>query len=129
MREYKIKTTILNRSLFNLKLFLTLTLMISITSLACSIGSSAVVATPTPSPSPFPTTFVSPTPIPSITPVPTVTSAPKMAMDQANAPLHNGYYLTAMSIYQSILTQNTLNVDPRLRTDASIGVGTAALRE
>src|SRR5436190_18014 len=108
--------------------------VLAITTLACTLPGRAVIvvtATPsvvavTPSVTPIPAT---PTPIPTSTPLPTPTTAPNVAIAQANTALHNGDYDSAVTIYRSILDRPMLSVDPRLRADASIGLGTAALRE
>ncbi len=102
--------------------------------LACSLpGQQVVVVTATPSLPPMTATNspipATPTETPTSTPIPTATTAPNVAIDQAAAALRNGDYDSAVTIYQSILTQPILAVDPRLRADASIGQGTAALRE
>jgi soluble lytic murein transglycosylase len=102
--------------------------------LACSLpGQNVIVVTATPSQPPV-TPSLTPIPatatsIPTATPIPTPTTAPNVAIGQANTSLHNGDYMTAVKVYQSILSQPVLSIDPRLRADASIGLGTAALRE
>lgn len=65
-----------------------------------------------------------PTPFP-----PTATAEPPQAIHQANTARRNGDYDTAVKIYESIIRQPVLNVDPRLRADALFGYGVAALRE
>src|SRR4051812_46414380 len=99
--------------------------------MACSLpGQQVVVVTATPSPAPVtPSVTPIPTEPPTLTPIPSPTTAPMVAIDQAASALLNGDYDAAVKIYQSILNQPILSVDPRLRSDASIGMGTAALRE
>ena len=65
----------------------------------------------------------------TITPLPTATRAPNVALAQADAALRNGDYDTAVQTYQAILTRPILSVEPKLRSNASLGLGTAALRE
>ncbi len=113
--------------------FLTL-FVLALAAMACSLpGRSVIVVTATPSEVPVTPTVTpippTPTPIPTSTPVPTPTTAPNVAIAQANTALHNGDYDSAVTIYRSILDRPVLSVDPRLRADASIGLGTAALRE
>ncbi len=102
--------------------------------LACSLpGRPVIVVTATPSVVPVTPTITpippTATPVPTSTPLPTPTTAPNVAIEQANTALHNGDYDSAVTIYRSILDRPLLSVDPRLRADASIGLGTAALRE
>jgi soluble lytic murein transglycosylase len=103
--------------------------------MACSLPGqpNIIVVTATPSQIPVTPTITpippTPTPTPTPTPVPTPTTAPNVAISQADTALHNGDYASAVTIYRSILTRPILSVDPRLRADAAIGLGTAALRE
>ena len=100
------------------------------TTLACTLpGQNFLVLTATPKPTLPPITSPPPTVTPSPSPIPTATTAPNIAISQADAALRNGDYDSAVAIYRSILDQPILSVDPRLRADASIGNGTAALRE
>src|SRR5260221_12313915 len=64
----------------------------------------------------------------TITPVPTATPAANVAVAQADSALRNGDYDSAVTTYQSILARPVLSVDPQLRADASLGLGTADLR-
>jgi peptidoglycan lytic transglycosylase len=108
--------------------------LLALPTMACVLpgrGVIVVTATPsaipiTPSVTPIPATA---TPTLTPTPMPTPTTAPNVAIAQANTALHNGDYDSAVTIYRSILDRPMLSVDPRLRADASIGLGTAALRE
>jgi soluble lytic murein transglycosylase len=96
--------------------------------LGCTLfGQVQVVVTATPSLIPPTATPAEPTATPTIPPTPT--PAPNVAIDQADRALRNGDYGTAVTVYNSIITQDVLSVDPRLRADAVIGMGTAALRE
>src|SRR5258708_5919138 len=118
-------------------LLFTLTLIFA--TLACTLPNQPIiVVTATPSPLPV-TPSVTPrpvtatpvptaTPIPSDTPVPSPTSAPNIALAQADSSLRNGDYDAAVAVYQSILGRPLLSVDPQLRANASLGLGTAALR-
>src|ERR1700690_4108034 len=65
---------------------------------------------------------------PTITPIPSPTPAANVALAQADSSLRNGDYDSAVTTYQSILARPQLSVDPKLRSDASIGLGTADLR-
>lgn len=99
--------------------------------LACAVpGQNLLILTATPSPTPLPTnTSPPPTVTPTPSPIPTATTTPNVAILQADAALRNGDYASAVAIYRSILDQPILSVDPRLRADASVGLGTASLRE
>src|SRR4051812_4706235 len=76
-----------------------------------------------------PSAPTTPTPIPSATGVPTATAAPNVAIAEADSALRNGDYDAAVQIYRSILDRPLLSVDPKLRSNASLGLGTGALRE
>jgi len=65
---------------------------------------------------------------PTITPIPSATPAANVALGQADSSLRNGDYDSAVTTYQSVLARPALSVDPKLRADASIGLGTADLR-
>jgi soluble lytic murein transglycosylase len=104
--------------------------------LGCSlpaIGQAVLVVTATPSVAPTLTPLpVTPTPAVTSTPLPpppTATAEPPQAIYQANQARRNGDYDTAVKIYESIISQPILSVDPKLRADALFGYGTAALRE
>ncbi len=106
-------------------------LSLAVVSAACNLTPAPqIVVTVTPNgpaaPTPAP---VTPTPVPLPTSIPTPTPAPNVAIAQADTSLHNGDYDSAVRTYQTILVQPVLAVDPRLRADAMIGLGTAALRE
>src|SRR5258708_5934724 len=106
--------------------------------LACSLpGQGIIVVTATASPGPnaptrpFITALASgaPTAAPAtITPIPSPTPAANIAVAQADSALRNGDYDSAVTTYQSILARPLLSVDPKLRADASMGLGTADLR-
>jgi soluble lytic murein transglycosylase len=111
-------------------------------SIACTLTGqpNQIVVTATPSPAVFApsptvtnnvtaTSAPTGTPVPTATPAPTATAAPNVALAQADAALRNGDYESAVTTYQSILQRPTNLVDPSLRSSASIGLGTAALRE
>ncbi|MBX3081208.1 MAG: tetratricopeptide repeat protein [Anaerolineae bacterium] len=108
-------------------------LFLALTSLACTlpaVGRPVIVVTATPSPPPSPTRIpMTATPVPSATPQPSPTAAPSQAIYDADKALHNGDYDTAVKIYESIIKQPILSVDPKLRSDAIYGYGVAALRE
>src|SRR5882762_5280802 len=102
--------------------------------MACTMpGQNVIVVTATPSAPPV-TPTITPIPAtatktPTITPSPEPTVAVNIASVQANTALHNGDYAAAVTIYKEILSRPILSVDPRLRSDAAIGLGTADLRE
>jgi len=108
--------------------------VLGLSALACTLpGRGTIVVTATPSQPPqtatntaIPATATN-TPTPTVPPTPTV--APNVAIAQADTALHNGDYDSAVTVYRSILERPVLSVDPKLRADASIGLGTAALRE
>src|SRR5258708_19942519 len=126
-----------NRFRLQLGLFLTLTALGGAV-VACSLPGKAIILVPaTASPGPQAPTrpFITanapgaPTAPPAtITPVPTATPAANIAVAQADSALRNGDYDSAVTTYQSILARPLLSVDPKLRADASIGLGTADLR-
>ena len=107
------------------------------TTLGCALtGQGVVVVTATPSPGPASPTasptilvFTTPTKPPTATVLPTATIAPNVAVAQAESALRDGDFDSAVNTYQSILSRPQLAVDPKLRTDAALGLGTALLRE
>ncbi|MEP7286599.1 MAG: tetratricopeptide repeat protein [Chloroflexota bacterium] len=113
-----------------------LTVLLSALALACATiactlpNQGVIVVTATASRIPNATAVpVTASPVLTSTPAPTATSAPNVALAQADSALRNGDYDAAVTTYQSILSRPLLSVDPRLRSSASIGLGTAALRE
>src|SRR5258707_13144098 len=113
---------------------LLLSLTLTFATVACTLPNQPIViVTATPSPLPV-TPSVTPrpvtaTPVPTETPVPTATAAPNVALAQADSSLRNGDYDAAVAVYQSILSRPLLSVDPQLRANAAMGLGTGALRE
>ncbi|MBX3062053.1 MAG: tetratricopeptide repeat protein [Anaerolineae bacterium] len=107
-------------------------LLLLSSSLACTLprGQDTIIVTATPSIEPA--TSLPPatdTPIPPPTVAPTATLEAPLLIVQADNALRNGDFDSAVEIYQSILSQPVLSVDPKLRADAMFGYGTAALRE
>src|SRR5579871_475772 len=109
------------------------TLTLTLATVACTLPNQPIVVV-TATPSPLPVTPsatprpVTATPVPTDTPVPTPTAAPNVALAQADSSLRNGDYDAAVAVYQAILGRPLLSVDPQLRANASLGLGTAALR-
>ncbi|MBN1565938.1 MAG: tetratricopeptide repeat protein [Anaerolineae bacterium] len=110
--------------------------LLMLVSVACSLSGDpdVIVVTATPSdPSLItpPPDSIQPTPIPYITPtpqiVPTPTLPPAQAFDDAEAALHNGDYVTAVSYFDAVINQSNANAN--LRASALYGKGEAALRE
>jgi soluble lytic murein transglycosylase len=125
------------RQKFQMPFILLAVVTLALAILACALpGQGPIVVTATPSPSVLiigsPTksgSTAAPTMPPTKTPVPTATAAPNVALAQADSALRNGDYDAAVATYQSILSRPILSVDPILRANASLGLGTAALRE